>query len=400
MDERQMKAVMIAAMSKLENQGATWFVPSQAGKGKYTVDATAQTCTCPDFELRQLPCKHVMAVEIVVKRERTVEETPDGRTVETITETKSVKVTYSQDWTAYNQAQQNEKDMFQKLLAELCKGIANPPQVMGRPSLAYADMVFSAAFKVYDTVSARRFTTDLREAQTKGYIAKAPHFNCVLRYLDDEAMTPILKELIALSSLPMKTLEQDFAVDSSGFSTKVYKRWYDAKYGRDMKEQEWLKCHLICGVKTNVVTSVEITDGYAPDCPEMPGLVAQTAKNFTMRNVTADKAYSSLYNHNAVAKVKAYPFIAFKENATGWVGGAFEFMFHYFSMHRTEFLAVYHQRSNVETTFHMIKSKFGGFLRAKNRTAQTNEALCKVLCHNICCLIQSIFEFGIAPKFN
>jgi len=25
--------------------------------------------------------------------------------------------------------------------------------------------------------------------------------------------------------------------------------------------------------------------------------------------------------------------------------------------------------------------------------------LCKILCHNICCLIQSIFEFGIDPTF-
>jgi hypothetical protein len=28
-------------------------------------------------------------------------------------------------------------------------------------------------------------------------------------------------------------------------------------------------------------------------------------------------------------------------------------------------------------------------LRSKTKTAQINEALCKVLCHNICCLIWS-----------
>lgn len=59
----------------------------------------------------------------------------------------------------------------------------------------------------------------------------------------------------------------------------------------------------------------------------------------------------------------------------------------------------YHKRSNVETTFSMIKAKFGGSLRSKTRTAQINEALCKILAHNICVLIQSIFELGVKPDF-
>ena len=59
----------------------------------------------------------------------------------------------------------------------------------------------------------------------------------------------------------------------------------------------------------------------------------------------------------------------------------------------------YHKRSNVETTFMMIKAKFGDSLRSQTERAQINEALCKVLCHNICCLIQSMYELGLRPKF-
>ncbi|MDT7543352.1 MAG: hypothetical protein QOE33_3256 [Acidobacteriota bacterium] len=47
----------------------------------------------------------------------------------------------------------------------------------------------------------------------------------------------------------------------------------------------------------------------------------------------------------------------------------------------------------------MIKRKFGERLRSKTMTAQINEVLCKVLCHNICCLIQSMFELNLKPKF-
>jgi transposase len=74
-------------------------------------------------------------------------------------------------------------------------------------------------------------------------------------------------------------------------------------------------------------------------------------------------------------------------------------MYHFYSYNTEQFMAHYHKRSNVETTFHMIKAKFGIALRSKTKTAQINEALCKVLCHNICCLIQSIFELGIEPTF-
>lgn len=47
----------------------TWVVPSQTGNGTYTVHYAYEphiqwTCTCKDFELRQLPCKHIAAVQI------------------------------------------------------------------------------------------------------------------------------------------------------------------------------------------------------------------------------------------------------------------------------------------------------------------------------------------------
>lgn len=60
----------------------------------------------------------------------------------------------------------------------------------------------------------------------------------------------------------------------------------------------------------------------------------------------------------------------------------------------------YHKRSNVETTFSMIKRKFGERLRTKTETAQKNELLCKILCHNICVVIQSMYELGITVTFG
>lgn len=66
---------------------------------------------------------------------------------------------------------------------------------------------------------------------------------------------------------------------------------------------------------------------------------------------------------------------------------------------RDEFLAQYHKRSNVESTFSMIKRKFGDFQRSKTDTAMVNETLCKVLAHNLVVLIHEIHELGVDPVF-
>ncbi|MCK4735935.1 MAG: transposase, partial [Methanophagales archaeon] len=64
-----------------------------------------------------------------------------------------------------------------------------------------------------------------------------------------------------------------------------------------------------------------------------------------------------------------------------------------------EFMEHYHQRSNVENTFMMVKTKFGDKLKSKNWTAQKNELLCKLIAHNIVVLIHEMHELGITPTF-
>jgi len=74
-------------------------------------------------------------------------------------------------------------------------------------------------------------------------------------------------------------------------------------------------------------------------------------------------------------------------------------MYHYFNFRKQEFLQHYHKRSNVESTFSMMKRKFGDSLRSKTDTAMVNETLCKVLCHSLVVLIHEMYELGIDPVF-
>ena len=401
--DREIKALQIAAKHKLTRKGNVWLVPSQAGHGEYQVraDPQAPRCTCPDYEYRNARCKHIVAVEYVLMRE----QKPDGSTV--VTETvKVTRKTYSQNWGAYNAAQTQEKSQVQALLYELCKSLPEPEQRTGRPRLSLSDIIFSSCYKVYSTVSGRRFSTDLREAKARGYLSRLPHYNSVFRYLESEALTPYLYELIALSAAPLKAVETDFAVDSSGFSTGQFMRWLDVKYGQMEDRRQWLKLHLMCGTKTNIVTSVEVSDGYSHDYHHFKPLVDHTARQgFTLKEISADKGYLGADNMLTTLRHGAIPYIPFKTNSVAQSGyepksQLWTRMFHFYMLNRAEFLQHYHKRSNVETTFHMIKAKFGQRLRSKSLTAQINEALCKVLCHNLCVVIQSMHELNITPEFQ
>jgi transposase len=323
----------------------------------------------------------------------------------TVTETVH-RTTSPQAWSAYNKAQTTEKDQFQILLVDLCRGITEAEAApTGRPRLPLADVIFAATFKVYSTVSGRRFMSDLRQAHALGYTAKLPHYNSIFRYLEDVALTPLLRDLIVRSSRPLQAIECDFAADSTGFTTSRFHRWFDVKYGVVRFEHDWVKAHVMTGVKTNIVTAVEIHDRNASDTKQLPALLATTAKNFVVAEVSADKAYGSIKNINAISDLGAAPYIPFKSIHTGRGShrkgaedtGAWAKAFGYFMYRRDEFLAHYHQRSNVETTFPMIKRKFGDYLRSKTDAAMVNETMCKILAHNLVVLIHEMHELGIDP---
>ncbi len=392
METREQRGIAIADAGNVRQKGTLWVVPSQSGQGAYVVESSTPmpNCSCPDFETRQIKCKHLWAVEYTVRRDITAEG-------EIVTET--LRVTYAQNWPAYNAAQTSEKEHVAVLLRDLCSAIDNPIYKRGRPALPLSDAVFAAVMKVYGTTSGRRAMSDMRDYAAKGYIDKAPHFNSILNALENPILTPILKAMVEESARPLKAIETEFAADASGFATTVYARWFDHKYGRERSASQYVKAHVIVGVTTNVVTSVEITPGYINDYPLLPSLLKSTAARFNVEKLSADKGYSGRSNVAAIAEAGAVPLIAFKSNAKPGAPGPWRQSYEFFQNHRDEFLAAYHKRSNVETTFSMIKAKFGGYVRAKSPVAQVNEVLCKVLAHNLCVLVQSFFEFGIAAEF-
>src|SRR5581483_11854825 len=115
----------------------TWQVPSQSTGGTYRVVTWpgAESCECEDWQLRQQApfCKHLLAAKLVEERDGKRQAPP------IVCDAVPKRLTYKQNWPAYDQAQTQEKHRLQVLLADLCRGVQEPEYKTGRPPLPLAD---------------------------------------------------------------------------------------------------------------------------------------------------------------------------------------------------------------------------------------------------------------------
>jgi transposase/ribosomal protein L37AE/L43A len=308
----------------------------------------------------------------------------------------------SQEWKQYTEAQRNEKAYLLNILFELFENvkIIYNPNKKGRKFYKIQDVIYSLILKTYTKLSSRRLNSDLQLLKEKGFIEKIPDHTTLSKYLGKEELTHILEALIKISSRPIKDIDS-LAIDSSGFSTSQFGRWFDFKWGQEKSCRTWIKGHISADTFTNIIVSATITRGNFADSPQLKPLL-KNLEGKNIKEVCADKAYSSRENLQLITNLGAVPYIPFKSNVTGKQYGSsiWRKTFFYFKDNSEDFYKHYHKRSNVETCFHMIKQKFGKELTTKSFESQKNELLLKILCHNICCLIQEYFTRNIELHYS
>lgn len=304
------------------------------------------------------------------------------------------------DWSAYNAAQVNEKGYFLRILHELCKDVEEPKRVPGRKPLRLRDVIFCLVFKVYSMLSARRFVDDMRDAQAKGFVAAALSTTSLSAYMRSDALRVTLQQLLLKSSLPLSEVETAFAADSTGFSVPRRRVWFNKHQNRREKRRDYVKLHVMIGVRSKIITYAEVSEGSASDMTYLKRLVEGTARYFELSEVSADAGYLSAENMYRVLLKGAIPYFAFKKNCVldaDYKSTFWKDMLYLCKTRHPIFTEHYFLRNNVETTFHAMKAKFGGRLRSKLTRGQFNEALAKALCHNICTLIRAMHELRIDP---
>jgi hypothetical protein len=425
----------------------------------YIVDLVAETCTCPDHAERGalgIKCKHIEATYFWLTLEGVVSDgggvgdgggAGGGDNGGETGKRKPKRKTYPRNWPAYNDAARHEPERLRPLLSALCARIPEPERVVGLPGrkpIPLRDLIFAMIMKVYTCKSGRLAESEIRLCAQLGYISKPFQHNKVHAAMEDEALTAILEWLIEESAIPLATVENSvghFSQDTTGFSTSVHgKRWVDHKHPkrrkRDVSKQGdapkqdeskqdeskqdndddetvdppledeqgrrlFVKLHITSGALTHVVTCGKVSP--EGDCKRLPEQLQRTAQNFTVKQFSADKAYLTQKCINAIAAIGAQPLVPFKKNSVNHPGdedwAAWNDMWALFQLRRQAFLDAYHGRSNCETTMSMIK-KFGSFVRSKLPVAQANEVYCKVIAHNLACIITAIAEFGIETPFS
>ncbi len=307
-------------------------------------------------------------------------------------------------WANYNKAKCNEKRMLYLLLDELCNIVPEPPHINGRKPIPVRDLLFCGCIKVYNNHSARKISSDMKFAEEAGYISKTPHFNTLLQFMNNPFTETLLERLITISAMPLKQLETDFAVDSTGFSTYQHDKWFTTKWSKPNSKgyKDWVKLHVCTGTRTNCITKATVDYGYSSDGKRLPNLVTGTSANFNAVRYSADKAYSSYKNLQLIASLEAMPFIPFKRNSKSGEEkpGIWNYMFNYFQNNRKKFDEFYHRRSNVESTFSMMKYPISPYIKSKNFQSRKNEVLLKCIVHNLCCLVEQFYFFKIKIDFS
>ena len=306
-------------------------------------------------------------------------------------------------WHNYNESQTKEKALFVNLLKDLCDLIEETIHQKGRKPAKTRDVIFSIVLQQYLNISSRRVQSDLKLFKEANFISSEIPFNTLLDHLERPELKYVLKELVEISSLPLKQIELDFAIDATGFGTSRYKTFFNMKHMGEGRWKQYRKCHAVCGVKTNIITAVDITEGYVNDQTRFVPLAEDTARNFKIRDFCADKGYLSSRHFKLIKDLGGQAYIPFKKNTSGKSSDRdrsyFKSAFKFFNTNQERYFEHYHKRSNIESAFSMIKRRFGNNVKCKKETSQDNEILSKVLAHNICVLVQELFLNKITIDF-
>ena len=148
--------------------------------------------------------------------------------------------------------------------------------------------------------------------------------------------------------------------------------------------------------------SVEVTEKNVGDATMVEKVIKDRIRYFDMKQFVADKAYLNREILRFLNNLGMTPYVPFKSNSIGTPKGyqIWRTMFDEFHNSHSKFMSIYHRRSNIETCFHMVKTNYGDSLLTKNYDANVNKIKIKFLCHNLCVLIQEVFENNIKINFE
>lgn len=422
-DPRALRGLTLAQAEKDSIKplvGTKYLVPSAAGNGsRYVVDTnpTAESCSCLDWARhgnydRPHRCKHLWAVfhvlkladgsELIMRKPREKDRKPK----------KEKRDDYPRDFRAANACRTLIPLLGPRLIEELVdsSGLFDPPAKRGRgaPAVPEADIVKVALLREFDELTAGK--AEARAANGAVRITQVPHYNTLLERFAAPSLMPKYHKLLAASALVLFPFETGFAVDGTGFGSRVHDHYYVEKHGtkaqkrRPTKTSRWVDAKIVYGVRTHVIAAVQVTEKHADggEPGVMPELLRRTIANGAqVREWYADAAYCTENCATAVEEVGASFYVDWIRGRTGKTKqAALLRLYKTFDANPERYWNLYDTgRPLAETGNMMLKTRFGHCLRSRQPNQQYAEVMLRCICHNIACLVMAMEELGVETKY-
>lgn len=305
------------------------------------------------------------------------------------------KKRYLRDEILYNKIQEDEFINFFEFVKHLtnyvCKG--------KRMKMMIQSLLIWRKFPNLSVRRARSFLLLLNKFEIIRF--RIPCFKTLSNYNENNSMQIILDKLIEESSKPLSIIEHDFATDSTGIKTKLFSSWYSLRCKKEIRKRDHLTIHITTGIKSNIVTALNVELKSGNDNKIFREHVDKTANNFKAYEFSGDGKYWCKENCKKVHEVGAKPYFKIHNNWSGRSRGGFYWkeMNLEFEKDPKEYSKHYHKRSNVESTNMSKKMLHGEKVYSHLSSARTNEETLRWINHNINVLNRARHEWKINPKF-
>ena len=384
---------------------------------------TTYSCECPDFGKYgdKLDCKHVFA-EKLRRGEVVVTGAPSRRKARPMNKASRRPPRKRKDHkgrsirTAQRIANRNMPIRAPQLVLSIKRdfelnshGIYIPsrPQLYkgGKKPAPVASRSMALVAKVSAGVSASSMMHKFEGWIDDGILRlrRAPSENTFSEWLNDERLTPVLREFLRISAYPFRKREIGAIIDSCKVSQLMIAHSKEVDYGKDVRPgADWMKAHALVGVETLVVMAVEfsgIRDAGSHDSNFIKPLVEAGIQDFPLEFLLGDKAYLSEAAPEWLATrgIKAVIPIKkryFRDEDRVYNEPLVELVEWFDRNNNRDFHEVYRLRSKIEGLFSVLKRLFGGYCWSRGRkrsvpnasepcTAWKNEILCKFIATNL-----------------
>jgi hypothetical protein len=267
-----------------------------------------------------------------------------------------------------------------------------PVSRRGRPSIPMRDQVYRAAMQFEDGLSLRRKCLKHKgyAITTKGEIAK--DFNATSRFLNREANTHLLEELLLVYAKIGAPYEIGVAFDGTGVRNERHSRYFE-KEGK--RHSSFLMLSQCSGVRTNLIASLALSqrkdeNKTTPgEASQLHPCAEQTKRAFPNLRFTADALHGSRHGYKGLDALGYDLVIKFSKTTGVKAGGVPKFAERALIAkgEPAREAADYAGHQNVESTNRSLKFIYGDRFQSANPQAKLNEALVKAILHNIRMLI-------------